>query len=84
MVEVSDRGLPCHEFEPSTTKDPPYKQRPLKDLLDHGIEVSPSTILKKVLEVSRKATRPSNKQFPVQKQLEKRLALAKTIPILDY
>ncbi|GFU04327.1 hypothetical protein TNCV_864251 [Trichonephila clavipes] len=20
---VSDRGLPCHEFEPSTTKDPP-------------------------------------------------------------
>ncbi|GFY17072.1 hypothetical protein TNCV_1088481 [Trichonephila clavipes] len=22
MVEVSDRGQPCHEFEPSTTKDP--------------------------------------------------------------
>ncbi|GFW33668.1 ATP-dependent DNA helicase [Trichonephila clavipes] len=23
VVLVSDRGLPCHEFEPSTTKDPP-------------------------------------------------------------
>ncbi|GFV05776.1 hypothetical protein TNCV_5035151 [Trichonephila clavipes] len=23
VVRVSDRGLPCHEFEPSTTKDPP-------------------------------------------------------------
>ncbi|GFS72872.1 hypothetical protein TNCV_1392791 [Trichonephila clavipes] len=23
VVWVSDRGLPCHEFEPSTTKDPP-------------------------------------------------------------
>ncbi|GFX06926.1 hypothetical protein TNCV_1202411 [Trichonephila clavipes] len=22
---VSDRGLPCHEFEPSTTKDPPCR-----------------------------------------------------------
>ncbi|GFS56416.1 transposable element Tc1 transposase [Trichonephila clavipes] len=22
-VKVSDRGWPCHEFEPSTTKDPP-------------------------------------------------------------
>ncbi|GFT54578.1 hypothetical protein TNCV_344631 [Trichonephila clavipes] len=25
MVWVSDRGLPCHEFEPSTTKDPPCR-----------------------------------------------------------
>ncbi|GFX46424.1 hypothetical protein TNCV_238861 [Trichonephila clavipes] len=25
VVEVSDRGLPCPEFEPSTTKDPPYR-----------------------------------------------------------
>ncbi|GFW52798.1 hypothetical protein TNCV_2393771 [Trichonephila clavipes] len=25
VVWVSDRGLPCHEFEPSTTKDPPSK-----------------------------------------------------------
>ncbi|GFV36691.1 protein GVQW3 [Trichonephila clavipes] len=25
VVEVSDRGLPCHEFEPSTTKDPPCR-----------------------------------------------------------
>ncbi|GFU13099.1 RNase H domain-containing protein [Trichonephila clavipes] len=24
-VKVSDRGLPCHEFEPSTTKDPPCR-----------------------------------------------------------
>ncbi|GFU27070.1 hypothetical protein TNCV_280521 [Trichonephila clavipes] len=24
MREVSDRGLPGHEFDPSTTKDPPY------------------------------------------------------------
>ncbi|GFW06863.1 hypothetical protein TNCV_3289621 [Trichonephila clavipes] len=24
-VQVTDRGLPCHEFEPSTTKDPPCK-----------------------------------------------------------
>ncbi|GFT19610.1 hypothetical protein TNCV_2534851 [Trichonephila clavipes] len=24
VIKVSDRGLPCHEFEPSTTKDPPY------------------------------------------------------------
>ncbi|GFW50149.1 hypothetical protein TNCV_4695671 [Trichonephila clavipes] len=23
VVEVSDRGLPCHVFDPSTTKDPP-------------------------------------------------------------
>ncbi|GFU20970.1 hypothetical protein TNCV_5074021, partial [Trichonephila clavipes] len=22
-----DRGLPCHEFEPSTTKDPPYSKQ---------------------------------------------------------
>ncbi|GFV50936.1 hypothetical protein TNCV_301971, partial [Trichonephila clavipes] len=25
VVKVSDRGLPCHEFEPSTTKDPPSR-----------------------------------------------------------
>ncbi|GFV94569.1 hypothetical protein TNCV_3826361 [Trichonephila clavipes] len=25
VVKVSDRGLPCHEFEPSTTKDPPCR-----------------------------------------------------------
>ncbi|GFV57032.1 hypothetical protein TNCV_2931551 [Trichonephila clavipes] len=25
VVKVSDRGLNCHEFEPSTTKDPPYR-----------------------------------------------------------
>ncbi|GFW55487.1 hypothetical protein TNCV_118711 [Trichonephila clavipes] len=25
MVKVSDRGWPCHEIEPSTTKDPPCK-----------------------------------------------------------
>ncbi|GFX16036.1 uncharacterized protein TNCV_4702951 [Trichonephila clavipes] len=25
MVKVSDRGRPCHEFEPSTTKDPPCR-----------------------------------------------------------
>ncbi|GFU05851.1 uncharacterized protein TNCV_3394461 [Trichonephila clavipes] len=25
LVWVSDRGLPCHEFEPSTTKDPPCR-----------------------------------------------------------
>ncbi|GFT97391.1 hypothetical protein TNCV_4838181 [Trichonephila clavipes] len=25
VVRVSDRGLPCHEFEPSTTKDPPCR-----------------------------------------------------------
>ncbi|GFS65228.1 hypothetical protein TNCV_2450861 [Trichonephila clavipes] len=25
MPEVSDLGLPCHEFEPSTTKDPPCR-----------------------------------------------------------
>ncbi|GFT22927.1 hypothetical protein TNCV_1857411 [Trichonephila clavipes] len=25
VVWVSDRGLPCHEFEPSTTKDPPCR-----------------------------------------------------------
>ncbi|GFT62119.1 hypothetical protein TNCV_3812701 [Trichonephila clavipes] len=25
MPKVSDRGLPCHKFEPSTTKDPPCK-----------------------------------------------------------
>ncbi|GFU70655.1 uncharacterized protein TNCV_528081 [Trichonephila clavipes] len=24
MVQVSDRGWPCHMFKPSTTKDPPY------------------------------------------------------------
>ncbi|GFX31767.1 hypothetical protein TNCV_171001 [Trichonephila clavipes] len=24
VVKVSDHGRPCHEFEPSTTKDPPY------------------------------------------------------------
>ncbi|GFU69747.1 uncharacterized protein TNCV_1221351 [Trichonephila clavipes] len=24
-LEVSDRGLPCHEFEPSTSKDPPCR-----------------------------------------------------------
>ncbi|GFW76220.1 hypothetical protein TNCV_3800551 [Trichonephila clavipes] len=24
VVNVSDRGWPCHEFDPSTTKDPPY------------------------------------------------------------
>ncbi|GFV57154.1 transposable element Tcb2 transposase [Trichonephila clavipes] len=27
VLSVSDRGLPCHEFEPSTTKDPPYESR---------------------------------------------------------
>ncbi|GFS86437.1 DDE_3 domain-containing protein [Trichonephila clavipes] len=26
VVKVSDRGLPGHEFEPSTTKDPPSEQ----------------------------------------------------------
>ncbi|GFT65849.1 hypothetical protein TNCV_2560131 [Trichonephila clavipes] len=25
VVYVSDRGLPCHEFKPSTTKDPPFR-----------------------------------------------------------
>ncbi|GFW09870.1 hypothetical protein TNCV_4251991 [Trichonephila clavipes] len=25
VVKVSDRGWPCHEFEPSTTKDPPSR-----------------------------------------------------------
>ncbi|PRD34814.1 UNVERIFIED_CONTAM: hypothetical protein NCL1_13483 [Trichonephila clavipes] len=25
VVCVSDRGLPCHEFESSTTKDPPCR-----------------------------------------------------------
>ncbi|GFV66813.1 hypothetical protein TNCV_1780301 [Trichonephila clavipes] len=25
VVYVSDRGLPCHEFEPSTTEDPPCR-----------------------------------------------------------
>ncbi|GFW82050.1 hypothetical protein TNCV_771791 [Trichonephila clavipes] len=25
MVKVSDRGWPCHELEPSTTKDPPCR-----------------------------------------------------------
>ncbi|GFV78367.1 hypothetical protein TNCV_95241 [Trichonephila clavipes] len=25
MVKVSDRSWPCHEFEPSTTKDPPCR-----------------------------------------------------------
>ncbi|GFW29180.1 uncharacterized protein TNCV_4132561 [Trichonephila clavipes] len=25
VVKVSDRGGPCHEFEPSTTKDPPCR-----------------------------------------------------------
>ncbi|GFT06286.1 hypothetical protein TNCV_2990571 [Trichonephila clavipes] len=24
-IRISDRGLPCHEFEPSTTKDPPCR-----------------------------------------------------------
>ncbi|GFV84719.1 hypothetical protein TNCV_4297011 [Trichonephila clavipes] len=27
VVKVSDRGWPCHEFEPSTTKDPPCRVR---------------------------------------------------------
>ncbi|GFU27646.1 putative DD41D transposase [Trichonephila clavipes] len=26
VVQVSDRGLPCHEFEPSTTQDPPFTE----------------------------------------------------------
>ncbi|GFV93558.1 hypothetical protein TNCV_1988701 [Trichonephila clavipes] len=26
VVKVSDRGWPCHEFEPSTTKDPPCRE----------------------------------------------------------
>ncbi|GFY05179.1 hypothetical protein TNCV_2206251 [Trichonephila clavipes] len=26
VVKVSDRGCPCHEFEPSTTKDPPCRE----------------------------------------------------------
>ncbi|GFV59025.1 hypothetical protein TNCV_1814141 [Trichonephila clavipes] len=26
-VKVSDRGWPCHEFKPSTTKDPPCRER---------------------------------------------------------
>ncbi|GFS87444.1 hypothetical protein TNCV_207621 [Trichonephila clavipes] len=25
VVKVSDRGLPCHKFEPCTTKDPPRR-----------------------------------------------------------
>ncbi|GFW73822.1 hypothetical protein TNCV_1542761 [Trichonephila clavipes] len=25
VVKVSDRGWPCHEFEPSTTKEPPCR-----------------------------------------------------------
>ncbi|GFU46213.1 hypothetical protein TNCV_2155491 [Trichonephila clavipes] len=25
VVKVTDSGLPCHEFEPSTTKDPPCR-----------------------------------------------------------
>ncbi|GFV42200.1 hypothetical protein TNCV_3164311 [Trichonephila clavipes] len=25
VVKVLDRGWPCHEFEPSTTKDPPCR-----------------------------------------------------------
>ncbi|GFV14318.1 hypothetical protein TNCV_807501 [Trichonephila clavipes] len=27
VVKVSDRGWPCHELEPCTTKDPPCRQR---------------------------------------------------------
>ncbi|GFT97892.1 hypothetical protein TNCV_2167911 [Trichonephila clavipes] len=26
VVKVSNCGLPCHEFEPSTTKDPPCRE----------------------------------------------------------
>ncbi|GFU44046.1 hypothetical protein TNCV_4963581 [Trichonephila clavipes] len=26
MVKESDRGWPCHKFEPSTTKDPPCRE----------------------------------------------------------
>ncbi|GFX10320.1 hypothetical protein TNCV_1867151 [Trichonephila clavipes] len=32
VVWVSDRGLPCHEFEPSTTKDPPCKAAICREL----------------------------------------------------
>ncbi|GFU69900.1 hypothetical protein TNCV_2470031 [Trichonephila clavipes] len=32
VLWVSDRGLPCHEFEPSTTKDPPYKLAEIADV----------------------------------------------------
>ncbi|GFW15105.1 hypothetical protein TNCV_172521 [Trichonephila clavipes] len=26
VVKVSDRASPCHEFEPSTTQDPPCRE----------------------------------------------------------
>ncbi|GFT79922.1 hypothetical protein TNCV_4598241 [Trichonephila clavipes] len=32
VVLVSDRGLPCHKFEPSTTKDPSCRERCMLNL----------------------------------------------------
>ncbi|GFX77202.1 hypothetical protein TNCV_1679851 [Trichonephila clavipes] len=37
VVWVSDHGLPCHEFEPSTTKDPPSEDVGLSELI-YGTE----------------------------------------------
>ncbi|GFX05280.1 hypothetical protein TNCV_3041771 [Trichonephila clavipes] len=41
------------------------------------VVVSPSTIRKRLLKVSHKATRLRKKQFPIQKKVKKRLAVAK-------
>lgn len=48
-----------------------------RDLLDFGVEVSTSTVRKRLLEVGRKAKRPRKKQFITQKMMKKRLAWAK-------
>lgn len=48
-----------------------------RDLLDYGIEVSTSTVRKRLLEVGWKARKPKKKQFLTQKMMKKRLVWAK-------
>ncbi|GFU38280.1 HTH_Tnp_Tc3_2 domain-containing protein [Trichonephila clavipes] len=48
-----------------------------KDLLDYSVKLGPSTIRKRLLKVSHKATRLRKKHFPIQKKVKKRVAWAK-------
>lgn len=48
-----------------------------RDLLDYGVDVSTSTVRKRLLDVGRKARKPRKKQLLTQKMMKKRFVWAK-------
>ncbi|GFU55489.1 retrovirus-related Pol polyprotein from transposon 17.6 [Trichonephila clavipes] len=55
-AKVSDRGLPGHEFDPSTPKDPPYGQFEFNKV-PFGLSTSPGVFQRYVSSIFRDLTR---------------------------